>query len=94
MSNLDLSGQEAESLLENIYIFVNKNMIPFDKRKPMDPSGIRLGTPALTTRGLKEKEMEIIADLIIDTLKNKKATEDNKNKALELMDNFPLYKEL
>jgi len=94
VTSLDLSGQEAESLLENIYIFVNKNMIPFDQRKPMDPSGIRLGTPALTTRGLKEKEMEIIADLIINTLKKKKNSEDNKKKVLELMKNFPLYREL
>ena len=94
VTSLDLSGQEAESLLEDIYIFVNKNMIPFDQRKPMDPSGIRLGTPALTTRGLKEKEMEIIADLIINTLKKKKTSEDNKKKVLELMKNFPLYREL
>ena len=94
VTSLDLSGQEAESLLEDIYIFVNKNMIPFDQRKPMDPSGIRLGTPALTTRGLKEKEMEIIADLIINTLKKKKNSEDNKKKVLELMKNFPLYREL
>ena len=94
VTSLDLSGQEAENLLEDIYIFVNKNMIPFDQRKPMDPSGIRLGTPALTTRGLKEKEMEIIADLIINTLKKKKTSEDNKKKVLELMKKFPLYREL
>ncbi len=91
MSSLGLSGKEAENLLDQAYIFTNKNMIPFDKRKPMDPSGIRLGTPALTTRGLKEKDMEYIADIIIYTLKNKKASEDNKKKVLELMKNFPLY---
>jgi glycine hydroxymethyltransferase len=91
---LGLSGQEAETLLDQVYIYTNKNMIPFDTRKPMDPSGIRLGTAALTTRGLKEKDMEIIADVIISTLKNKTVTEANKNQVLNLMTQFPLYPEL
>ena len=69
-------------------------MIPFDKRKPMDPSGIRLGTPALTTRGLKGKEMKIIANIIINTLKKKKNNKNDKNKILELMKKFPLYPKL
>jgi len=91
---LGLSGQEAETLLDQVYIYTNKNMIPFDTRKPMDPSGIRLGTAALTTRGLKEKDMEKIADVIISTLKNKTVTEENKNQVLNLMAQFPLYPEL
>lgn len=91
---LGLSGQEAETLLDQVYIYTNKNMIPFDSRKPMDPSGIRLGTAALTTRGLKEKDMEIIAAVIISTLKNKTVTEANKNQVLSLMSQFPLYPEL
>ncbi|MDQ5938362.1 MAG: glycine hydroxymethyltransferase [Patescibacteria group bacterium] len=91
---LGLSGQEAETLLDQVYIYTNKNMIPFDTRKPMDPSGIRLGTAALTTRGLKEKDMEIIADVIISTLKNRTVTEANKNQVLNLMAQFPLYPEL
>lgn len=94
VTTLGLSGQEAETLLDQVYIYTNKNMIPFDTRKPMDPSGLRLGTAALTTRGLQEKDMEIIADVIIDTLKNKSATEKNKNIVLELMKKFPLYPEL
>ncbi len=94
VSVLNLGGQEAESLLDQVAIFTNKNMIPFDTRKPMDPSGIRLGTAALTTRGLKEAEMEIIADVIIDTLISRQARDKNKNKVLELMQNFPLYPEL
>jgi len=94
VTKLKLSGKEAEKLLEKVYIFVNKNMIPFDKRKPMDPSGIRLGTPALTTRGLKEKEMKIIANIIINTLKKKKNNKNDKNKILELMKKFPLYPKL
>lgn len=94
VSVLGLGGQEAETLLDQVAIFTNKNMIPYDTRKPMDPSGIRLGTAALTTRGLKEAEMEIIADVIIDTLKTKKAKSENKEKVLALMQNFPLYPEL
>ncbi len=94
VTTLGLSGQEAETLLDQVYIYTNKNMIPFDARKPMDPSGLRLGTAALTTRGLQEKDMEIIADVIINTLKNKSATEKNKTIVLELMKKFPLYPEL
>ncbi|MFA6253357.1 MAG: serine hydroxymethyltransferase [Patescibacteria group bacterium] len=91
---LGLSGKEAETLLDQTYIYTNKNMVPFDTRKPMDPSGIRLGTAALTTRGLKEKDMEIIADVIITTLKSKSVSENNQNKILNLMAKFPLYPEL
>ena len=94
VSAFGLGGQEAETLLDQVAIFTNKNMIPFDSRKPMDPSGIRLGTAALTTRGLKEAEMEIIAEVIIDTLKTKQAKQENKEKVLELMQNFSLYPEL
>ncbi len=94
VTTLNLSGKEAEALLDENYIYTNKNMIPFDARKPTDPSGIRLGTPALTTRGLKEAEMEIIAEVIIDTLKTKSVSDKNKNIILELMKKFPLYPEL
>ena len=65
-----ITGKEAEKALEQVGISINKNMIPFDPRKPMDPSGIRLGTPAVTTRGAKEKDMETITDLIDRTLMN------------------------
>ena len=91
---LGLSGKEAETLLDQVNIFTNKNMIPFDKRTPFNPSGIRLGTAALTSRGLKEKEIAIIADILIDTLKTKQATEENKNKIVNLMKQFELYPEL
>ncbi len=94
VTTVGLSGKEAETLLDQVYIFTNKNMIPFDQRKPMDPSGIRLGTAALTTRGLKENDLKIIADVIIDTLKSKQATEKNKKIVLDLMEKFPLYPEL
>lgn len=66
-----VTGKEAEHVLEMVGISINKNMIPFDPRKPLDPSGIRLGTPALTTRGMKEKHMEVVADLLDRALQNK-----------------------
>lgn len=64
----EITGKEAEKALEHVGISINKNMVPYDPRKPMDPSGIRLGTPAITTRGMKEKHMETVADLIDKTL--------------------------
>ncbi len=60
----DLTGKQAEAWLEAAGIITNKNMIPFDERKPTQTSGLRLGTPALTTRGMKEPEMKIVADLM------------------------------
>lgn len=66
-----VSGKEAEHILECVEISINKNMIPFDPRKPLDPSGIRLGTPAVTTRGMKEKEMEKISGFIDRAFINK-----------------------
>ena len=75
MGSKGITGKQAEKALENAGISTNKNMIPFDQRNPMDPSGIRLGTPALTTRGMEEREMEVIAGFInqvIDNINNKK----------------------
>jgi glycine hydroxymethyltransferase len=63
-----ITGKEAEKTLERVGISINKNMIPFDPRKPLDPSGIRLGTPALTTRGCEVGDMQTVADLIDETL--------------------------
>jgi glycine hydroxymethyltransferase len=64
----NITGKEAEKALEKVGISINKNMIPFDPRKPLDPSGIRLGTPALTTRGCGIGDMKTVADLIDETL--------------------------
>ena len=91
------NGKQVQELLDKVKITVNKNMIPFDKESPFKGSGIRLGTPAVTTRGMKEKEMELIAELIDETLK---APEDAENLAKvrtrveALTRKFPLYPEL
>jgi glycine hydroxymethyltransferase len=66
---LGSTGRTAETVLERCGITVNKNMIPFDQRKPMDPSGIRVGTPALTTRGMGIEEMKTIGQWMVDVLK-------------------------
>ncbi len=73
---IDLSGNIAEIALDKAGITVNKNMIPFDKRKPMDPSGIRIGTAALTTRGMKQDEMKKVGAWILDVLKHTESESD------------------
>lgn len=69
--SLGVSGKEAEVVLDEVGITLNKNAIANDTRSPMDPSGIRFGTPAITTRGFKEKECAKVAELMIETLRNK-----------------------
>lgn len=89
-----ITGKEAEKALEEVGISTNKNMIPFDPRKPLDPSGIRIGTPAITTRGMKETEMGILGEIIIRTLKNREDTgelEKLRSEVKELCLKFPLY---
>ena len=71
-----LSGTQAAEVLESVGIVVNKNMVPRDTRSPFDPSGIRLGTPAITTRGMKQKEMKQLAALIVATLRNTENTKE------------------
>ncbi|MFH1947355.1 MAG: serine hydroxymethyltransferase [Candidatus Magasanikbacteria bacterium] len=92
-----VTGKIAEKALDKASITVNKNMIPDDTRSPFDPSGIRLGTPALTTRGMKEAEMEIVADMIERVLMNHEDEEilaQVKQEVKELTSKFPLYPEL
>ncbi|MEM7819312.1 MAG: serine hydroxymethyltransferase [Candidatus Aenigmatarchaeota archaeon] len=94
MTNKGLTGKETESILEEVNIYVNKNMIPFDTRKPSDPSGIRLGTPTLTTRGMKESEMKFVGELINKAIENKDnniVKEKIRKDVLELCNKFPFY---
>ena len=70
VKSVGITGEEASIILESVNITVNKNGIPNDERKPWDPSGIRIGTPAITTRGLKEGDMDIVAKFIVDTFSN------------------------
>ena len=90
LQNLDLTGKEVEKLLDSVHITANKNTVPNDPKSPFVTSGIRLGTPAITTRGAKEDDMIVIADAI------KAAVIDKDNdKAMALVknitDKYPLY---
>lgn len=94
-----ITGKAAQEALDAIGIVANKNMIPFDKEKPMVTSGIRIGTPCVTTRGMKEAEMETIAALIVRCLKNLGDTpaaaavrDEVARDARALADRFPVYK--
>jgi glycine hydroxymethyltransferase len=91
-----LDGQTAEDRLDEVGITVNRNAIPFDPRPPMNPSGLRIGTPALTTRGMGEAEMTEIAEVIVTALGPdfESAKDDLKARTDALMDRFPLYAEL
>ena len=94
---LELTGQQAETLLGSVGVTVNKNTIPFDPRKPFDPSGIRLGTPALTTRGFTETDMGQVGELIVGTLKHpsdENVLVDMRRRVQALTQRHPLYPEL
>lgn len=94
LTNKGITGKEAEEALERAGITVNKNLIPFDKRSPSVTSGIRIGTPAVTTRGMKEEEMDLIADLIarvIDSYPSQQVEKEVARKVSELCEAFPVY---
>ncbi len=80
----EITGKQGEHVLEQVGISINKNMIPFDPRKPLDPSGIRLGTPAITTRGMKVRDMETVAALIDKALMSKDSEKELKKVAKEV----------
>ncbi len=92
LRSLNLTGKVAEKLLDEVHVTCNKNTIPFDPESPFVTSGIRLGTPAVTTRGMVEKDMDTIAEIIYLTLTD---FDNNKEKAItmveELVGKYPLY---
>lgn len=89
---MKITGKELEHRLDEVYITVNKNAIPNDPEKPFVTSGIRVGTPAVTTRGFGEEEMKTIAQLIYDTATDFEGTADKSREAVNAMCNhFPLY---
>ena len=94
LANKGITGREAQVALDKAGITVNKNMVPDDPRSPVNPSGIRLGTPALTTRGMKEVEMRLIAawlDTVVKNHINESVLTGVKKDIMELCRKFPLY---
>jgi glycine hydroxymethyltransferase len=95
LTKKEITGKEAEEALVKAGITVNKNTIPFETRSPFVTSGIRIGVPAVTTRGMKEKEMRLIGDLIdrgIQNRENEALLSKIKAEVKELCDSFPFYR--
>jgi len=93
LTNKKITGKEAEHALEEAGITLNKNMVPFDPRSPFDPSGIRIGTPAITSRGMRESEMKKIAAWIDRAIRAKTKPAELqkiKNEIKEFCKNFPV----
>ena len=92
-----MTGKEAQLALDDVNITANRNTIPFDPESPFVTSGLRIGTPSVTTRGMKEPEMAMIATLISEALSSigdERVSADVKKRVLELTGSFPLYPEL
>ncbi|OGX07024.1 MAG: serine hydroxymethyltransferase [Omnitrophica WOR_2 bacterium GWA2_47_8] len=90
----NISGKDAQDLLDRVHITLNKNLIPFDPAPPMTASGVRIGTPAVTSRGMKEKDMETIARLIDDAVTHRtdeKALGKVKDAVMKLAKEYPIY---
>ncbi len=93
LRNMPITGKEAEHMLDEVGITANKNAIPFDPEKPFVTSGVRIGTPAVTSRGMKEEDMKEIASLIALTLKDFEGSKEEVKKRVQaLCDKYPLYK--
>jgi glycine hydroxymethyltransferase len=89
-----IKGKEAEKALDNAYVAANKNAIPFDTNPPLNPSGIRLGSPAVTTRGFRESEMTEVGRLIayvLNDIKSEQVVAEARKRVGALTDRFPLY---
>ncbi len=94
LRSLEITGKIAEHALDEVGITMNKNTIPFDTESPFVTSGIRLGTPAVTTRGFKEEEMKEIASIMATVLKNHEdeaVKKEAQQRVIALTDKFPLY---
>lgn len=94
LRKLGLTGKDMANILEKVHITANKNTVPNDPQSPFVTSGIRLGTPAVTTRGFKEEDMEILGKIIADAIKNndnESMLQELANKSLELCNKYPLY---
>ena len=92
LSEFDITGKELETLCDEAHITLNKNAIPFDKRSPFITSGVRIGTPSVTTRGFKEEDCEKVAELITKIIKEKEnAIESVKEDVKKLTEKYPLY---
>jgi len=94
ISSFGIESKRIQDELDKVGIYVNRNAIPFDKRPPYNPSGIRLGSPAVTTRGLKEKECREVVRLIVKLIKNinnQKIKAEIKKRVKEIMKRFPVY---
>jgi glycine hydroxymethyltransferase len=94
LSNRGITGQEAEEALDRAGITVNKNSVPFDERPPTVTSGMRLGTPSVTTRGMGDKEMVLIAELldgVLGNLNDESAIESFRERVSDLCGKFPVY---
>ena len=97
LRNKNLTGKDAQEALDQAGITVNKNAVPFDDKSPLITSGIRIGTPAVTTRGMKESEMEVIAELmdkVLSNIGNQNVYREVELSVKELCNKFPLYPEL
>jgi len=92
LRNKNIAGTEAQDLLEEAGITINKNSIPYDPASPFKPSGIRMGTPALTTRGMKEKEMKKVAGWINEVISNPKSVKKVRKEIKKFCKKFPLPK--
>lgn len=92
LSDKGVTGKELEKMLDDVNITVNKNAIPFDKEKPFVTSGVRIGTPSITTRGFKEEDCELVAELITEIiLKKEDAYEKVRGEVKKLVEKYPLY---
>jgi glycine hydroxymethyltransferase len=91
LRNAAIHGQDAEDVLHSVGITVNRNAVPFDPRPPMTPSGVRIGTPALATRGFGDAEFTEVADIIATALKPSPDVAALRARVLTLTDGYPLY---